>query len=137
VANPAPDDLRAELDRTVDNFIDQYRWAYNLGFDRPSHGPDRRTRGGGTPDPTHATVMGQGKVRGKVKLAARRARQAMAKLEDGLEFLHQAFEVADVDHDPLPMLPSEEFQLITKREHSKAKDARDRREARGEGWGVG
>lgn len=140
---PTPIHVLADLefirDRLLDVVMDEYRWAYNLGWDRRQRG-EIKTRSTSHADPTQDIVLGQNRVRKATHDAAEKVRQARGLLQGAMNALARAHALNDANHIieelPTPNSFSDQFPPISARERKDAEAAQRRREERGEGWGV-
>lgn len=143
---PNPVHVRADLefirDRILDDVLNEYRWAYNLGWGKVERG-DIKTRSTSHSDPTQNIAIGQSRVRAATRGAAEKIEHARNLLQSAQDDLARAHRLNDANHimeevytpsdfnDPRPRDDS-----ITKRELREAQEAQRRRQERGEGWGV-
>lgn len=140
---PTPLTIKGELEfireRLLDPVMDEYRWAYNLGFDRKQRG-DVKTRSTSHADPTQDIVLGQNRVRRATHEAAVKIREARGLLQGAQDALARAHRLNDEDHImeelPSPASFNDQYPPITARERKAAHAAQKRRMERGEGWGV-
>lgn len=140
---PSPLTVKGELEfireRLLDELMDEYRWAYNLGFDRKQRG-DIKTRSTSHADPTQDIVLGQNRVRKATHMAAQKIHEARSLLQSAQSALARAHDLNDADHImeelPSPKSFDDQFPPISTRERRNAHEAQRRRIDRGEGWGV-
>lgn len=135
-------DALHRIETLAPQVAENLRWAVNLGYDKPRGKGAQATevKVSGTSDPAGdvATIPQLRVVREKTDEALRLVYEAAAKLI-GAEFalarvsaMMGANETTAIAafHDPSP-------RMVTKGELAEAQRAKEKREARGEGWGSG
>lgn len=114
----------------------EIRWANSIRFGRIRSVDTAKVRTSDKTDPTGnaATGIPQERIRNAVRKAQREVERAMKALENAEAILNHALERAD---EHVPVREDHLYPPIPKRELADARQAKRRREERGEGWGNG
>jgi hypothetical protein len=134
---PRPDQLTDQWGYLTDNVlprtVDNYRWAYPLGYE---HRTGSSIRGSGTSAPTETAVIAREAIRSHTQLAARLLEKAAACIRGADAALARALDADDPsrEHTPDPYHDGR-LRLVANSELEAARQAQTRRGRRGEGWG--
>ena len=131
---PKTEDVERDLleiaEVLIPAILDGYKWAADLGYEKPSRGPAESTTGSRLSDPTLSTVVDGERLRSKVKSVARLVRAAFNDLSGAKTILNQLLNQGDSVAFP----EDEPFdrRSITQAEHRLLLEQKRRK---GEGYG--
>jgi len=149
MAAPKPDRFNqelADLRELVDELRDAYAWLYPVGYERSRSGDGVQVATSGHSDPTASTVV-DGKITGdgdyfdgEHSQARARCQNAARHVRDAVSHLRGARgELAKVGRREERVINGPELagERLSSDEMGRLRAYKQRREARGEGWGNG
>jgi hypothetical protein len=138
MTSPRPDQLEqivGELVQVATKLRDDYRWAYNIGYEPAGHGLDT-SRTNHLSDPTGATTIHLRQFRYHSEAAAKATVAALSKLRDAAYHLAGAFDLVDRDTGYTPSEQTDYRPRLISHDELEQRRANQRRhQAQGDGWG--
>jgi hypothetical protein len=123
-------ELALLLTDKIEELVEDYRWAYNAAFSGVKGDSIRRSSG--PSDPTGAAAS-MTRLRSACNVASKRLKQSSDKLDDALGIIEHAMGGIDPRPRSEPIGP----RTATVADLDESREAKQRRELRGEGWGNG